>query len=73
MIMKSPKKRVKMLLDNNFQPDVRVYKEARFLVERGYDVEIIAMDKKNEKLDKQDEVMDGIKVHRLYPRSKYVT
>ena len=24
--MKSPKKRVKMLLDNNFQPDVRVYK-----------------------------------------------
>lgn len=71
--MKSPKKRVKMLLDNNFQPDVRVYKEARFLVERGYDVEIIAMDKKNEKLDKQDEVMDGIKVHRLYPRSKYVT
>ena len=63
-------KNVKMWLNNAFKPDLRVYKEALFLKEQGYDVEIICMDRKNEFIDKPQEMYNGIKITRLFPRTQ---
>ena len=41
-------KKVKMILTNGFGPDVRVYKEAKYLVSKGFDVEILCWDRENE-------------------------
>lgn len=55
-----------MLLDNTFSPiDRRVYNEAKILVEFGYDVTIVCK-KDQEKLLKEYEVIDGIKIKRCF-------
>lgn len=62
-----------MLLDNAFKPDVRVYKEAKYLVKHNYNVKIICLDKKNEFKDKELENYDGIMVKRIFVRSEKIT
>lgn len=62
-----------MMLDNCFDPDVRVYKEAVYLVNQGNNVEIVCLDKKNKYIDKQDEIKDGIRIHRIFCRNDKVT
>lgn len=62
-----------MLLDNCFDPDVRVYKEAVYLVKQGNNVQIICLDKKNKYIDKQDEIKDGIYIHRIFCRNDKIT
>lgn len=62
-----------MLLDNCFHPDIRVYKEAKYLVDNGNNVEIVCLDKKNENLDKPVEELDGIKIKRFFPRTPKTT
>ena len=57
-----------MLLNNAFHPDLRVYKEARYLIEQGHLVTILALDRKNEMLDRPKETIDGIEVVRIYCR-----
>ncbi len=57
------KKRVLMLLSNQFEPDRRVFKEAKSLVAGNYDVTILCLDRGSE-LDRQ-EVVQGIKVRRI--------
>lgn len=66
-------KKVKMWLNNAFKPDLRVYKEAKFLKNQGYDVEIICLDRKNEYIDKPNEIYDGIKITRFFVRDDKVT
>lgn len=66
-------KNVKMYLNNAFKPDLRVYKEAKFLREQGYRVEIICLDRKNEYIDKPNEIYDGIKITRFYVRTEKTT
>ncbi|MBZ2174080.1 glycosyltransferase [Schnuerera sp. xch1] len=66
-------KKVKMILTNRFDPDVRVYKEAKYLVNEGFDVEILCWDRENEYKDKEIEVIDGIKIKRFFPYAKYGT
>ncbi|MBU5294107.1 glycosyltransferase family 4 protein [Anaerosalibacter bizertensis] len=66
-------RKVKMILTNRFDPDVRVYKEAKYLVERGFDVEILCWDRENDYVDKEVEVVDGIRIKRFFPYSKYGT
>lgn len=51
-----------MLLNNNFKNDSRVYREAKTLVNSGYEVVILAV--KDKELP-TDEVMEGIKVKRV--------
>ena len=63
------KNQVLMLLSNCFDPDPRVYAEARALVEHGYDVSILAWDRDRKKPPK--EVIDGIQVERIYLRSTH--
>ena len=47
-----------MILTNGFGPDVRVYKEAKYLVGRGFDVEILCWDRKMSIFTKK-EIVDG--------------
>lgn len=62
-----------MILTNKFNPDPRVYKEAKYLIEKGFDVEILCWDRENEYVEREQEIMDGIKIKRFFPYSKYGT
>jgi len=62
-----------MILTNKFGPDERVYKEAKYLIEKGFDVEIICWDRENEYIAKETEIYEGIKIKRFYPYAKYGT
>ena len=45
-------KKIKMILGNSFKSDIRVLKEARTLVQNGYEVEVLAWDRENELLNR---------------------
>lgn len=60
---------VLMLLTNAFDPDPRVYREARSLVAAGHDVSIVCWDRDNVRPEK--EKVDGIAVERIYVRSTH--
>ena len=62
-----------MLLDNAFDPDVRVYKEAKYLVDNQRKVEIVCLDRKNKYIDKETEILEGIKIKRIFCRTKKTT
>lgn len=66
-------KKVKMVLTSTFDTDVRVYKEASYLVKKGYDVEILCWDRENEYKDKEVEILEGINIKRFYPYARYGT
>ena len=55
-----------MILTNGFDPDVRVYKEAKYLVEKGFNVTILCWDRRCEYLNKEEESIDGIKIKRFF-------
>ncbi|RMG81180.1 MAG: glycosyltransferase [Bacteroidetes bacterium] len=67
--MKSGNKKILMLLPNGFDPDPRVYKEAKTLVSNGYSVLILAWDREA-KYPLLDQI-DGIQVKRIPIRSTY--
>ena len=58
-----------MVLSNAFNPDPRVYKEAKSLVEHGFKVTVYAWDR--ECKYSQNEIIDGIIIQRLHLKSKY--
>ncbi len=60
-----------MLLTNPFKPDPRVYKEAKTLIELGFDVTVIAWDREGG--HPSHEVVDGIEVYRVPLKSKYAS
>ena len=60
-----PNKKIYMVLTNGFDPDVRVYKEAKYLESIGNDVEILCWDRKCEYINRQNEKIDGIIVKRF--------
>lgn len=62
--------KITMILCNAFHPDVRVYKEAKYLVEHGHSVTILALDRKGEYKDNPVEDKDGIHVVRLCTRDE---
>lgn len=57
--------KIKMILTNAFSMDVRVYKEARYLVKKGHEVEILCWDKTPDKQLPQIENMEGISIRRF--------
>ncbi len=61
--------RVLMLLTNCFDPDPRVYNEAKTLVDHDYKVTIIGWDRDHKRPKQQD--YQGIKVERIYLRSTH--
>ncbi|MFQ5676745.1 MAG: glycosyltransferase, partial [bacterium] len=64
-----PRKSVLMLLPNGFHPDPRVHREAKSLVENGFNVTIIAWDR--EARWPKSENCDGISVLRVAIKSTY--
>lgn len=64
-------KKVKMILTNRFDPDVRVYKEAKYLLSKGFNVEILCWDRESEYKSRETEVVEGINIKRFYPYAKY--
>lgn len=64
-------KHVKMILTNGFDPDIRVYKEAKYLVQQGFNVEILCWDRENRHSGKPEEIVDGIQVKRFFIPSVY--
>jgi len=61
--------KVLMLLSNPFRPDVRVYKEAKTLMENGYMVEIIAWDRDAQRPAREN--VEGIDIKRTGPKAYY--
>ena len=60
-----------MILTNRYDPDVRVYKEAKYLVEKGFEVEILCWDRESHYPDKEVEIEEGILIKRFFPPAKY--
>lgn len=58
-------KSICMLLTNEFDPDVRVYKEAEYLVGRGFSVDILCWYRDINKDYPKEEVLDGIRIIRF--------
>ena len=61
--------KIQMLLTNPFEPDPRVYKEAKSLVKAGFSVEVLAWDRTG--LWPPAEVLDGIEITRFRCKGKY--
>jgi len=61
--------RVVMILSNPFRPDPRVLKEARALVDAGYQVFVLCWDRKGEFSD--HEQVEGIDIFRYHIKSGY--
>lgn len=61
--------RVAMLLSNPFRPDPRVLKEARSLVNHGFEVIVICWDREGDY--PKSEVIEGIQINRIRVRSTY--
>lgn len=57
-------KKILMILSNEFITDVRVYREAKALVDAGYEVTVIVWDRKSQY--KSEEVIDGVKLIRIH-------
>ena len=64
-------KKVFMIVTNRYDPDVRVHKEAMYLVSKGYEVEVLCWDRENEYLQKEFETIDQVKIKRFFPYAKY--
>lgn len=62
-----------MILTNGFDPDVRVYKEAKYLVEKGLHVTILCWDRDISRNYKEFEKIDGIDLVRFKIPSVYGT
>lgn len=59
-----------MILTNAFEPDPRVYKEAKALIENGHSVEILCWDRNNQFKKSPSENIEGIRIKRFFPLSK---
>ncbi len=67
-------KKIIMIVTNRYDPDVRVHKEAKYyLSKNGCEVEILCWDRENDYLNRESEIIDGIKIKRFFPYSKYGT
>lgn len=64
------RKRIIMLLTNGFDPDIRVYKEAKYLLSRGYEITILCWDREVEKNYPETEDCEGIELVRFKIMSK---
>lgn len=62
-----------MILTNGFSPDNRVYKEAKYLVSKGHNVDLLCWDREGEFINRLDECIDGIKIKRFHRPAKYGT
>lgn len=62
-----------IILPNGFDPDLRTFKEAKYLVSKNHKVTILCWDRDNKYKDRENEVIEGIHIKRFYPKSEYGT
>ncbi|SFD26479.1 glycosyltransferase [Clostridium uliginosum] len=62
-----------IILPNGFDPDLRTFKEAKYLVSKNHKVTIVCWDRDNKYKDRENEVVEGIEIKRFYPKSEYGT
>lgn len=62
-----------MVLGKEYNGDVRVYREAIYLKSLGYEIEVLSWDRENNNINTPIENIEGIKVIRFYPYSRYGT
>jgi hypothetical protein len=60
-----------MLLTNGFDPDPRVYKEAKSLTKLGHKITILCWDRDGTYIDKPEENLNGIKIVRFFGEAQY--
>ncbi len=60
-----------MLLTNGFDPDPRVYKEAKSLTKLGHKITILCWDRDGTYVDKPEENLNGIKIVRFFGEAQY--
>ena len=60
-----------MILTNGFDPDLRVYKEAKYITSKGYELEILCWDRESKYKNKPIEILGNIKIVRFFNESKY--
>lgn len=63
--------KIAMILTNGFDPDPRVYKEAKTLVGLGHTVDILCWDRSGAYLEKPEEIIDGIHIIRFFGNASY--
>lgn len=63
--------KIKMILTNRFDPDVRVLKEAEYLVNSGHEVEVLCWDREHTYKDRPEETISGVQIRRFFPFSHY--
>lgn len=64
---------IAMILTNGFDPDPRVYKEAKSLTKLGHNITILCWDRAGEYINKPKENIDGINIVRFFGNAKYGT
>lgn len=62
-----------MLLNNGFAPDLRVYKEAKYLYDNDINIQVLCLDRKNEYIDKPEEIYKEVKIKRFFVRTEKTT
>lgn len=62
---------IAMILTNGFDPDPRVYKEAKSLTKLGHSITILCWDRSGTYIDKPEENIDGIKIVRFFGDAQY--
>lgn len=63
--------KIAMLLTNGFDPDPRVFKEAKTLTKYGHHVEILCWDRSGKYISTPTENLDGIKIIRFFGNAVY--
>lgn len=63
--------KIAMILTNGFDPDPRVYKEAKSLTKLGHKITILCWDREGTYIDKPEEDLDGIKIVRFFGSTQY--
>lgn len=64
-------KKVMMILTNGFEPDMRVYREAKYYSESSFEVDILCWDRANEYPIKEQNYDDKIRIIRHSTNTKY--
>lgn len=62
-------KKVVMVLTNSFEPDIRVLKEATYLSQKNYSIEILCWDRTNNSLPEHELIHEKILIKRFKHRS----
>ena len=65
--------KITMIVTNAYEPDIRVHKEAKELVEKGHEVHVLCWDRESIYPDKALQTLDGVTIQRFYPMAKYGT